>query len=654
MNKLKRMLCYALIMSILLLPSVNAKAASATVVGLDAAEVEAFLDTIIGQQMDEFNIPNLTVSVVYDGEILLAKGYGYADYEAERPVDPEKSLFRIGSTAKLFTWTAIMQLVEQGKLDLDTDVNQYLDFEIPNVIEYKQGGAEAEPITIRHLMSHTPGFEDYMMEVFSLSEDSLIPLEQYVREQRPARVFAPGEVSAYSNYGVSLAGYIVEVVSGVPFAQYVEENIYQPLGMEYSTFRQPIPENLADNMSKPYRYVDGEFVEAKFEFLSEPAGSMSSSAEDMAKFMLAYLQGGQLDETSILKEETVHNMFAEQYTHHPRLDGMAHGFIKATFNDRETFHHPGGTLLYDTGLFLVPEEDVGFFISQSGGNFLVNMEIFQGFMDRYFPSEKVAAPEPAEGMETRSLEFVGEYYQNRRSFTTMDALLSLMIGVVQVEADDEGYLLVSHLGETSRFVEIEPGVYQNLRQGRSNDHGGAFSAIVFATDSLGKTMLMTDGPMSYSRASWYETSGLTFLMLLSSALFIIGSLFYWGIKALVVKIRKKNVQGVELQNGSIWAKRIAIFQGLLTLIFVGGFLAGSEPDPVYGLPAAAYTPPSTLTSLIDLIVPYAIVLVTLAVLTFAVIAWIKGNWKLAGRIHYTFFALFSAALSWIFYFWNVI
>ncbi|OIJ15199.1 serine hydrolase [Anaerobacillus arseniciselenatis] len=653
MGKLRRWLCFVLMVSLLLQPSMNMPFASASTTKLDATDVDEFLKTVIGEQMDEFNIPNLTVSVVYGGEVIFAQGYGYADLENNKTVDPEKTLFRIGSTSKLFTWTAVMQLVEQGKLDLDTDINEYLDFEIPNTLEYMRENPQTEPITIRHLMSHTPGFEDYMTDVFSLSEDSLIPLSQYVREQRPVKVFAPGEVTAYSNYGTNLAGYIVEVVSGVPFAQYIEENIYKPLGMKNSTFRQPLPSELADQMSIPYRYVNGEFREAKFEFFSEPAGSMSSSALDMTKFMLAYLQRGHYKGESILKEETIQRMFSE-HSQHPLLKGIAHGFMTESYNGRDIFQHAGGTMLYNTFLFLVPEEEVGFFISHSGGDYSVNGSIFEDFMDRYFPSDEVAAPapEPTENMEQRSQQFAGEYYQNRRSFTTVDAFLSLMIGVIRVTVDDEGYLLVNHLGVTNRFVEVEPGVYYNLSEERSNDYWGDFSTIAFGTDSHGRTMLMADGPMSYSKAAWYESSGLTFLLLISSLLFIIGSLLYWGIKTLVVTIRGKKV--LEVRKGSRWAKRVAVLLGLLTFTFLVNFLGNGQPDPVYGLPKSAFTTPSALSAFLDIIVSYGIVLVTLTVVVFSVVSWFKGYWKLAGRIHYTVFAMFSAVLSWIFYFWNVI
>ncbi|MDE5414258.1 serine hydrolase domain-containing protein [Alkalihalobacterium chitinilyticum] len=654
MGRLRRLLCCFLIVSFLLHPSMNMKLAAASAVKLDTTDVEEFLDTVIARQMEEFHIPNMTVSVVSGGEVIFAKGYGYADNETKMPVDPEKTLFRIGSTSKLFTWTAVMQLVEEGKLDLDTDINEYLDFEIPNTLEYHRGDSQTAPITIRHLMSHTPGFEDYMTDVFSISDDSLMPLSQYVREHRPKRVFAPGEVTAYSNYGTNLAGYIVEFVSGVPFAQYIEENIYNQLEMENSTFSQPLPTRLADQVSIPSRYVNGEFLRAEVEFFSEPAGSMYSSAIDMAKFMLAYLQGGHYEGEIILKEDTIQKMFSEVDTQQPRLKGMAHGFIKASFNGKDIFHHPGGTMLYDTAFYLMPEEEVGFFISHSGGNYLVNVSIFEAFMDRYFPSEEAAvpAPEPTLNMEQRSKQYVGEYYQNRRSFTTDDAILSLMIGVIRVNVDDEGYLLVNHLGETNRFVEIEPGVYYNVSEERSSDYGGDFSTIVFGTDSHGKTMLMTDGPMSYSKAAWYESSGFTFLMLISSLLFIIASLLYWGITALVRKIRGKHV--VEVTKGSRWAKRVAVIQGLLTFTFLVTFLANGQPDPVYGFPKSAFTDPSPFSAFLDIIVSYGIVLVTGAVLAFSVVSWVKGYWKLAGRVHYMIFAIFSAVLSWIFYFWNVL
>jgi CubicO group peptidase (beta-lactamase class C family) len=216
------------------------------------------MDELIQTQMDAHHIPNAAAVVVSGGEVLYIKGFGQANLETGHPVDPESTLFRIGSTAKLVTWTAVMQLVEQGLLDLDADVNQYLDFQIPSTVLSQPG--EVAPVTLAHLMTHTAGFEAYPDQIFRLTPESLLPLDQYVRQHLPERAFPPGEIAAYSNYGTALAGYIVERVSGQPFAAYTEENIFAPLGMKHSTFRQPVSAELAGNLAHPYRYVDGAYL----------------------------------------------------------------------------------------------------------------------------------------------------------------------------------------------------------------------------------------------------------------------------------------------------------------------------------------------------------------------------------------------------------
>lgn len=641
-----------LIAMTLLLSSFNTLNVFASTENLDSSDVEAFLDGIMQEKMEEFHIANATVSVVADGEVVLAKGYGYADLDNQEPVDAEHTLFRIGSTSKLFTWTAVMQLVEQGKLDLDTDVNDYLDFEIPDELEYKtQGSSEFNAITLKHLMSHTPGFEDYSSEIFKLSEDQMVPLDEYLREKLPARIFPAGEVIAYSNYGTALAGYVVEQVSGMPFAEYVETHIYAPLGMEHSTFRQPIPENLDANITKAYRYVDGDFLEGEFEFIPpEPAGSMSSSAHDMAQFMLAFLQEGEYDGEKILEKDTVQKMFGQLYSPHQNLQGMAHGFIEGIFNEKRTVYHPGNTMLFNTGFYLLPEELIGIFISHSGGSYLANNEVFQAFMDHYFPVGDVETFLPTDGMLERSKKFKGEYQQNRKSLTTEDKFLSLLTGVISIDVDDDGYLMVTHLGETDRFMEVEPGVYHNLEEGRSQDPAGAFQNIIFGTDPFGKIMLMTDGPMSYSKADWYESGGFNFILIILSILFIIGSLFYWGIKSIIQRFRGKKTEQASL---ALTAKGLAIIYGLLTIVFLIDFMSTGNLHPIYQLPPTAYGETSPWSAF-TVFIPYLMIIISLAIAIFTVLAWWKKFWQKPGRIHYSLFAGATMALLWIFVYWNVI
>src|SRR5918995_5313018 len=217
----------------------------------DRAELEAFLDEELGREMEENHIAGAAVSVVKDGELFLAKGYGDADLKKGIPVDPEQTIFHVGSVGKLFTWTAVMQLVEEGKLDLDEDINDYLDFRIPDT--YPQ------PITLRHLMTHTSGFEDRLLESLVSDADDQVSTREWLISNMPARVCPPGDYAGYSNYNAMLAGYIVARVSGEPYEQYIQEHIFDPLGMTHSTARSPIPPNLRAHASVGYTYEDGAF-----------------------------------------------------------------------------------------------------------------------------------------------------------------------------------------------------------------------------------------------------------------------------------------------------------------------------------------------------------------------------------------------------------
>ena len=385
----------------------------------DPAEVEAFMDGLMTSQMSENHIPGAVVVVVKDGQVLFSKGYGYADLEARIPVDPQTTLFRPGSVSKLFVWTSVMQLVEQGKLSLEVDVNEYLDFSIP--------ASYSEPITLKTLMTHTPGFEDKGEDLFKLKPENIISLDAYLKKNLPARVFPPGEIGAYSNYGTALAGYIVERVSGMPFYEYVEKNIFSPLSMTHATFRQPLPADLAPDMSAGYNYVNGGYVKGGFEYVVPyPAGSLSASGLEMAKFMIAHLQNGRYGETRILEEETARLMHSQLNTADPRITGMAYGFFENLVNGQYIVSHGGDTLLFHTGLFLLPEQNVGFFVSTNAvGGATVGDAVARAFADRYFPAEKAADPIPAADFNSRVSQYTGEYHFSRSNFTGFEKIIML-------------------------------------------------------------------------------------------------------------------------------------------------------------------------------------------------------------------------------------
>ncbi|MGC2244615.1 MAG: serine hydrolase domain-containing protein, partial [Candidatus Aquilonibacter sp.] len=270
--------------SLLGAPAQAATAGAQSPPAMTAQDLDTFYAGLMPYALHRADIPGAVLVVVKDGKILFAKGYGYADIKTKRPVDPATTIFRPGSVSKLFTWTAVMQLVQAGKIDLDADVNKYIDFTIPPY--------DGKPVTMRNLMTHSAGFEETVRDLLVDTKAQVLPIDMYLKRRLPTRIFPPGEIIAYSNYGATLAGYIVQRVSGEKFEDYIAKHIFTPLGMLHSSFVQPLPPNLAPLMAtgylnasegktKPFEYVD-----------TAPAGSSSSTGIDMAHFMLAYLDGG--------------------------------------------------------------------------------------------------------------------------------------------------------------------------------------------------------------------------------------------------------------------------------------------------------------------------------------------------------------------------
>jgi len=262
---------------------VAASMCTAAVPALDGSDVEGWLDGAVPYGLHVSDIAGAVVVVVKDHEVLLEKGYGYADIAKHTPMDPMQTGIGVGSVSKLFTWTAVMQLVQAGKLDLDRNINDYLDFKIPD--------AFGKPVTMRNLMTHTAGFEE-MMKTYITSGEKPRDLGAYLRAvPAPERIFPPGQIPAYSNYGATLAGYIVERLSGEPFPAYIEHHVLEPLAMDRSTFEHPLPPALAASLAKFYRRASSPEPLPESANIQDPsddpAGSLVSTADDISHFMLA-------------------------------------------------------------------------------------------------------------------------------------------------------------------------------------------------------------------------------------------------------------------------------------------------------------------------------------------------------------------------------
>ena len=364
-------------------------APGAAVRPLEGRDLEAWLDGMVPYALKSGDLAGAVVVVVKDGQVVAQKGYGYADLAKKTPMDPERTMMRIGSTSKTFTWTAVMQLVQQGKLDLDKDVGAYLDFKIPRKFN--------NPITLRDLMNHRPGFEEGLKSLLATDNKHYITTEKYLKGHLRPQLFEPGAVPAYSNYGAALAGYIVERVSGEKFDDYVEHHIFQPLGMTHTTFRQPLPAAFKDAIAQGYMSAAAG-QPYPFELVTTaPAGSVSATASDMARYMNAHLNGGSFGGYQMLAPQT--EALLQTPTAPPPVPGfatMAHGFFHFTQNGRTVVGHGGDTIVFHTEMNLLPQEKTGIFFSFNSrgarsGVYLARKALFDGFMDRYFP----APPEPA-------------------------------------------------------------------------------------------------------------------------------------------------------------------------------------------------------------------------------------------------------------------
>jgi CubicO group peptidase (beta-lactamase class C family) len=425
---------------------------------LTAADVEAFLDGLMPAALNTAETPGAVVVVVKDGQVLFEKGYGFADYARQIPVDPRRTLFRPGSVSKLFTWTAVMQLVQAGKINLDTDVNQYLDFKIP--------AYHGVPVTMRELMTHRAGFSETARDLLTFGK-APPPLDQVLKRYVPPRIFKPDEGPGYSNYGASLAGYVVQRVSGEPFEQYVQRHIFSPLDMTHSTFVQPLPATLAPDMSTGYDTWDKPGP--GFEIIDmPPAGSLSATGDDMAHFMIAHLQQGRYGAGQILSPQTAQTMHTSVWRAFPDLNGNLLGFYQQNVNGHRVIAHGGDTDFFHSDLSLFLDDNVGLFISVNGrgkeglGEFIRN-SLFDGFADRYFPSTQ---PQPATSVDPATAKkhaamITGQYMTTRGSHSTFIDLVSLLSPAV-VAANPDGTITATPVGQKETFVEVQPFLWRQL------------------------------------------------------------------------------------------------------------------------------------------------------------------------------------------------
>ena len=488
---------------------------------LTKEDVEAFFDGVVPIQLQQDDIAGAVVAVVKDGKVLFAKGYGFADMKTRKPVSVDDTLFRPGSISKTFTWTAVMQLVEQGKIDLDRDVNEYIDFKIPAPF--------GKPVTMRNLMTHTPGWEESIKELFVANASEMYPIDQYLKKRLPKQIYPPGTTPAYSNYGATLAGYIVSRVSGMPFDDYIEKNILQPLGMNHATFRQPLPDNLKPLMSEGYDKAS----EAPKSFEvgeAGPAGAMSVSAGDMTKYVIAQLQNGEYNGVRILKPDTAQLMHSRAFGLVPEMNGMAYGFYEESRNGHRIIGHGGDTQWFHSDMHLMPDQNLGFFVSYNSagrGEGSPRTILWRNFLNRYFPYTPPQNQALADAAaDAKSV--VGTYWSSRRSETNLFSVASLFNeGKLYVNSDGTISLNLAKdfSGNPRKFREVAPMLFRE-------EHGQ--SQLAFIKNYAGQRIIVTDVPIHvWQRVPWWKNKRLNVGILAASIGIFALTLLFWPVNAML-------------------------------------------------------------------------------------------------------------------------
>lgn len=440
---------------------------------IDAAELASFVDPIVASELAREHIPGAVFVLVQNGKVVYQRGYGFADIATRRPVDPERTIWRIGSISKVFTATAVVQLADQGKLRLSDDANVYLRrFKVPSTFP--------EPVRIWHLLTHTAGFDEIRPGTRAETEAGLLPLAEFLAPKL-VRLRPPGRLISYSTYGISLAGHIVEQVSGLDFETYLRRNIWQPLGMTHASIS--VPDSAKRDLAIGYEWDRGANQPASWEWYhSTPASSINASGSDMAHFIIAHLQNGRYEGNRILSESAARGMHQQHFTSHPELPGFAYGFYESFTNGERILEHGGNVEGFAAQLTLLPEHGIGFFIASQHEPAELKDVVRRAVLEHYFPDKrKFRPPAPRPGYRERVGAYAGTYEVNQ--FCHSCGPDRRVYPRIEVKTFPDGTLSIT--GNSGRFVEVSPRFFRKVT--------GEPGAAVFLEDPGSKAGIVAGG-----------------------------------------------------------------------------------------------------------------------------------------------------------------
>ncbi len=577
------------------------------------------IDSMFNKQVTGKIARGISFVLIDDGKVVFEKGYGYSDMKKAKPVDAQNTLFSIASVSKIFATLSIMQLQEKGKCNITDVADKYLGYKIKNPF--------STSVTLFNLLTHTAGFEDKFMGGLTPDPHELIPLEKYFQQAMPAVVMEPGTQISYSNHGAALAGLIAEKISGTSFDKYVQQNIFDPLEMQHSSFFQPAPESLQKNM------VRGEYPQPYFN--PYPAGGCVSTTDDMGKLILSLL-----NDNKILSAESINQIFSKQWSANPGMPGMGLGFMQSILKGQEVFFHTGDAGQHSL-LFLVPKQKTGFFVVYTNiANGSPREDVANLIMNK-FHAAPFKLPLPPKNFTNRAAEYEGNYRSNQYSRTTFEKL-GVIPNQFTVTAKENNTLFIEMLGGglSATLVEIRKDLF-------ISSDSGWFCFIRNKENKITGIQIAGNlsDPSGFEKINWWDNVKFHAAIFLFIGLIIIIRITWSiikGIKSLVNR-NKKQITVNKYSNRAwfttglkSWLLSILLVTSLLSIVFI--------PKPIYQIPILV----NMTLILLKVIAVWSLLLPIAAFISWKFDWWTKGK-----KIFFSFFTLAMLSLSWLIFYWNL-
>jgi CubicO group peptidase (beta-lactamase class C family) len=621
---------------------------------MQGAELEAFVDGLAAEAMARDHIAGAVVVVVQNGQTALAKGYGVDRLSPARPVDPDRTLFRLGPVTETFTWALVMREVEAGHMRLDAPINQYL----PQVDQVPDQGF-AEPVRLRHLLSQSGGGEERRFGQLVETDPTLIrPLEKYLAEERPKRVRPPGRVAAYSSYAAALAGEALAQVTGKTPQALAEQQIFRPLGLAHTSLREPYPaqpglpapmdRGLAGDVSQGFRWTGSGLRPQKFEFTTQaaPAEAGSSTGEDMARYLMAILGDGTLAGQNIYSASIARNFRTPLLRSSPSSPAWDFGMLEYPLPGGYLgYGRDGGALSFRASLITVPKLGLGVFVA-------ANTDTSGAFVRRAPAAivQRFYAPPPApvtgsQWLLDNASAFTGTYLNASRAYRGLEGFVDRFRGRAKVEVDRAGFLLTPGLTGLDRWIPSQGAAtdapFVTFRQ---SDGAGALDVQMAGGQAV--RWFAPSGETVYERAGFFARRGLLALLAAATAIAALAALAGLGFRDRR-DFRQTSIQaradGAQISASILWLVALACFG-----VF---YLTSADPAALVADWPSAWLLIASACALVA-------TLVTLLVLGLLPAAWQGGrrldSWTLGRKARFStttaIFALFGILLG----FWGAL